>query len=207
MTGSYRKRSRKRPLAAHEVELWEHVTRHVTPIRKKPRPAPGPMISSALATDAPSAAKTQVKAEPSVVASLLKTQPKPQPAPIKPLALMEAGTRRKLSRGQKSPEAKIDLHGMRQAEAHSALRAFVHRAHSDGLRLVLVVTGKGVATTAGASFEDRGVLRRMTPQWLAAADLRHLVLSFEEASRRHGGQGALYVQLRASNIRQSLRTP
>jgi DNA-nicking Smr family endonuclease len=41
-------------------------------------------------------------------------------------------------------------------------------------------------------------LRRMVPHWLAEADLRHLVLGFEEASRGHGGSGALYVRLRSS---------
>ena len=190
MTNSEQKRGRKRPLAPHEVELWEHVTRCVAPMRPRPKSS----IPEATANrQVPPASPVRVAA------------PKAQPTLLKPLASLEPTTRRRLSRGQKQPEAKIDLHGMRQAEAHSALRAFVHRAHSDGLRLILVVTGKGVEATGAALYEERGVLRRMTPQWLAAPDLRHLVLSFEEASRRHGGHGAFYVQLRASNVRRSVR--
>ena len=43
---------------------------------------------------------------------------------------------------------------------------------------------------------ERGVLRRLTPQWLREPDLRSVVLGFEEAGRAHGGSGALYVRLR-----------
>jgi len=34
------------------------------------------------------------------------------------------------------------------------------------------------------------------PGWLAESDLRAVVVSYTEASPRHGGAGALYVQLR-----------
>jgi DNA-nicking Smr family endonuclease len=36
----------------------------------------------------------------------------------------------------------------------------------------------------------------MVPIWLAAPDLRPLVIGFEEAGRGHGGAGALYVRIR-----------
>jgi DNA-nicking Smr family endonuclease len=95
---------------------------------------------------------------------------------------------------------KLDLHGLRQAEAHSVLRGFLMRAYQNDVRIVLVVTGKGkTAHRDEIGFSDQaGVLRRMVPHWLAEADLRHLVLGFEEASRGHGGSGALYVRLRSS---------
>jgi DNA-nicking Smr family endonuclease len=45
--------------------------------------------------------------------------------------------------------------------------------------------------------DERGVLRRMVPQWLAMPDVRHLVvLGYEEAHTSHGGSGALYVRIR-----------
>ena len=44
--------------------------------------------------------------------------------------------------------------------------------------------------------EERGVLRRVVPQWLRMAELRPLVVGFEEAHQGHGGGGALYVRLR-----------
>ena len=43
---------------------------------------------------------------------------------------------------------------------------------------------------------QRGVLKRSVPAWLAEPDLRAVVLSYTQATPRHGGAGALYVQLR-----------
>jgi DNA-nicking Smr family endonuclease len=40
------------------------------------------------------------------------------------------------------------------------------------------------------------VLRHAVPEWLSRPDLRGLVVGFTEAGRRHGGGGALYVQIR-----------
>src|SRR5205823_13803460 len=87
----------------------------------------------------------------------------------------------------------LDLHGHYQDEAFHALRAFLARAQRDGMRFVLVITGKGgIESQSGA----RGVLRRMVPLWLRSPELRQLVVGFDEASHRHGGGGALYVRLR-----------
>ena len=68
--------------------------------------------------------------------------------------------------------------------------SFLSRAHSSGIRYVLVITGKG--TSSGGD----GVLRRAVPGWLATAPFRALVGSHDHAARNHGGAGALYVRLR-----------
>ncbi len=112
---------------------------------------------------------------------------------------IEARTRRRLNRGQTEPDARIDLHGMRQAAAHEALRSFVLMSRARGHRLVLVVTGKGedVGTPARlAANEGRGVIRRAVPRWLALADMAPHVIGHEPAGPRHGGSGALYVRLK-----------
>ncbi|NJM34921.1 MAG: DNA mismatch repair protein MutS, partial [Rhodomicrobium sp.] len=108
--------------------------------------------------------------------------------------------RRKLAREPELIDARIDLHGMRQSEAHSALRSFVLAAVARGHRHILVITGKGTRAEIERNrdyfVEERGVLRRLVPQWLGEPDLRHAVVSFTTASLRHGGEGALYVRLR-----------
>jgi len=116
------------------------------------------------------------------------------PAPP-PLAPLDRRTRLALNRGARRVDAVIDLHGMRQDEAHGALLAFLRRAQAQGHGLVLVVTGKG-ADASGDAFGERGVLRRVAPHWLRLPVLRPLVLGVEEAGPRHGGSGALYVRLR-----------
>jgi DNA-nicking Smr family endonuclease len=108
---------------------------------------------------------------------------------------VERKTLQALRRGTRPVDGIIDLHGLRQAEAHGALLRFLHRSQASGHGLVLVVTGKGGAASGGL-FDERGVLRRMVPHWLRLPDLRSLVLGFEEASPHHGGSGALYVRLR-----------
>jgi DNA-nicking Smr family endonuclease len=67
---------------------------------------------------------------------------------------------------------------------------------------VLVITGKGkpdgdAPSSGGGLFaRSRGVLRQVVPMWLAAAELRPHVVGFTTAHARHGGNGALYVQVR-----------
>jgi DNA-nicking Smr family endonuclease len=84
---------------------------------------------------------------------------------------------------------------MTQAAAHGALAHFLRRAQHDGARVVLVITGKG-KPVGDARGEERGILRRVVPVWLSAADLRTVVIGFDEAGPTHGGAGALYVRLR-----------
>ncbi|MGQ4274320.1 Smr/MutS family protein [Terrihabitans sp. B22-R8] len=93
-------------------------------------------------------------------------------------------------------DARIDLHGLRQDEAHARLRTFIRQAQWQGARVVLVITGKGAPLRDQPLFEERGVLRRNVPMWLAEPDLRDAVLSVTPAAPAHGGSGALYVRIR-----------
>lgn len=95
----------------------------------------------------------------------------------------------RLRRGALRLEARLDLHGMTQDEAHRALDFFLARAHEEGLRSVLVITGKGGG-------ERGGVLRTAVPRWLEEAPHRGRVLGTAPAQPRDGGAGALYILLR-----------
>ncbi|MBV8538814.1 MAG: Smr/MutS family protein, partial [Alphaproteobacteria bacterium] len=66
----------------------------------------------------------------------------------------------------------------------------VRLAWHEGVRVLLVITGKGSVREGG------GVLRRNLPRWLAAGGNAPHVLRIEQAQLRHGGQGAYYVLLR-----------
>jgi len=100
-----------------------------------------------------------------------------------------------VARGRDPIDARIDLHGKTQGEAHDALVRFMRRAQSNGARIVLVVTGKGSGTSR-ADERERGVLRRQVPLWLALPEFRSFIVGFEEAHVAHGGEGALYVRMR-----------
>jgi len=98
--------------------------------------------------------------------------------------------RRSVARGKEAIDARLDLHGLTQAQAHAALLRFLRDASVRDARLVLVITGKG------SRDGERGVLKRQVPQWLALPEFRSLVVGYEDAGIRHGGEGALYVRLR-----------
>lgn len=103
----------------------------------------------------------------------------------------------RMTRGKLQPEARIDLHGMTLAQAHAALNGFILRAQGQGLRLVLVITGKGrQVDDDGPIPRRRGALKHDVPQWLRMAPLAGAVLELREAHARHGGSGAYYVYLR-----------
>lgn len=180
-----------RRLSKEELALWLQVTRTITPRAGVLTPEPVQMEGSpASAPPIPAAAQRhEHPPKPS------KGPYRPQPLPLAPI---ERRLRQRLSRGQISIDMKIDLHGMRQDEAHSALRGFLTRARQSEARVVLVVTGKGVGKTRSEAgrIADVGVLRRTVPHWLSAPELRTIVLGFEEAAPAHGGSGALYVRLR-----------
>ncbi len=114
------------------------------------------------------------------------TQKKAPPKLHQPL---EKPVKRKLAKGHLTLEARIDLHGMIQSEAHGFLLHFLLRAHDRGLRHVLVITGKG--TSLGSD----GALKRAVPMWFSLPEFRTLISSYEPAARNHGGDGALYVRL------------
>jgi len=186
---------RKRSLSEEERALWESVARQAKPLAKRHRAAKSHTVSPD--AEAPVAAKPDVSLK-SLPPTKIPRVPKPTvPPAAPPLAPLGRRERSQLSRGRKEIEARLDLHGMTQTHAHRALSGFLHRAHSDGLTFVLIITGKG--RTIGAESE-RGVLRRQVPLWLNLPEFRTLVVSFEEAHIGHGGGGALYVRIRRSRI-------
>ncbi len=103
---------------------------------------------------------------------------------------------RKLRRGHIPIDATIDLHGLRQDEAHAALCRFVAARHVRGDRTLLVITGMGFKKTGWGQIEQKGVLRAMLPLWLSEKTLAPLVAGWQQAAREHGGEGAFYIRLK-----------
>lgn len=184
---------RRKGLTAEDSELWAFVTREVTPLKRRRR-KPAPKPAEAAAEPAATLPERPVPKAKAVTARPVKP---PQVPLLPPIAPIDKHERRQVVRGTRSIDARIDLHGMRQVEAHGALRGFLAIAQIRGYSMVLVITGKGGAGDETLfSGDERGVLRRVVPQWLRMPDLRALVLGFEEAHQGHGGSGALYVRLR-----------
>ncbi len=196
---------RRRHLSKEDEALWEHTAATLKPLReRKGRHHPGVVGADEAAPFTPKTRDGR-KTGAGVPHGATKAPAKPQPAPpakraTPGLADFDRKAARRLRQGQIEIEARIDLHGMRQQEAHGALRRFLLSCFGRGVRWVLVITGKGgprkVQDEEGWSLSERGVLRKNVPIWLAEPELRPIVVSFTTAAVPHGGEGALYIQLR-----------
>jgi DNA-nicking Smr family endonuclease len=102
----------------------------------------------------------------------------------------------RLRRGEFAVQAHIDLHGMIQADARTALEGFVVDSVRKGLRAVLVVHGRGLRSPGGTP-----VLKHAAAQWLSHGHMGGYVLAFATARPADGGAGAMYVLLRRDRRR------
>ena len=178
----------RRRLSDEERTLWKGFARAVTPLRRN------------LAADEPDIAghQTRQPVRSDHAAQRGVTKPKAPPA----LTQFDRRLHQRVARGHTAIDARLDLHGMTQMQAHAALMRFLDQAQARDAKLVLVVTGKGLggaitpATSATGRHGERGVLRRQVPLWLSLPEFRRFIVSFEQAHVGHGGAGALYLRLR-----------
>lgn len=173
--------------------LWREVTKTITPLDGRP--------------EAPEAkprrmAQERMRDRPLPMEWHVGDSPTPTPR-------VDRKTRRRLSKGHQDVDRSVDLHGLNQDEAFRQLKSVVEGAVRRGDKTLLVVTGKGgarfsqtgldgsVAYRTRAEFQQfGGVLKRMVPVWLAGPELKPFIESYGEASKEHGGEGALYILLR-----------
>ena len=187
---------KKRDLGDDERALWDEVTRHVRRLKASKADVAPP---SAIAR---SRKNTGALPPASPVAQV----PAAKPARRTPAGFgVDGATAERLRRGKIEPDARLDLHGLTQAQAHARLFTFVRRGHEGGARCLLVITGKGAPVSKAADdlrpfvMPERpkaGVLRTLVPRWLAEEEMRSFVVGVQAAHQRHGGAGAVYVYLR-----------
>jgi DNA-nicking Smr family endonuclease len=193
--------SRRRTLRPDEQEIWHAVARTARPLHPQGY-LPEPSSIASHIENAPVSIQSPLP-KFHIGQKAQAAGPTAKIAPIfadhlasAPLR-MDAKTHAKMTRGKMSPQAKIDLHGMTLDQAHPALMSFIFSAHSGGLRLVLVITGKGKSRPDhGPIPQTMGILRGQVPRWLHMPPLSGVVLQVTEAHVTHGGGGALYVYLR-----------
>jgi DNA-nicking Smr family endonuclease len=196
---------RGRSITSEEEKLWEQATRTLVRVKTKARVAaslgPHDARQSSLAASPPAAKPAQQPARserPGATREMARVGIVAEPE------VLDRRQMRRIAAGKTDIDARIDLHGLRQAEAHARLRAFLASAYAAGLKTVLVITGKGADAErpdpllSAMGERQRGVLRRNVPLWLGQPELSHIVLSYGAAGTRHGGMGAFYVRLRKS---------
>ncbi|MEO1458105.1 MAG: Smr/MutS family protein [Pseudomonadota bacterium] len=177
----------------------ERPERPERPITHRPaRPAPCPAKGPAKGPPPRATLRPVGPSSPHRVSAVLHD---PAPRPVgRPEAGLDRRTAERLRRGERDPDARIDLHGLTAERAHHRLDRFIAEALFRGARCVLVITGKGGRhdTQDSAPFlaPGRGVLRDAAPRWLRTGPHARQIVGIYEAHRRHGGGGAFYVYLK-----------
>jgi DNA-nicking Smr family endonuclease len=185
-----------RRISEDERVLWREVTRSVAPLRRRrARNEPETLeLTAAKIVESEPKRSASSKKPASAVRKVVPSAPAPPP-----LMPIERRLKQRLARGSQDVDARIDLHGRTQDQAHDALLRFMQKCQANGAKIVLVITGKGGST--GNFGSERGVLKRQVPLWLQLPEFRRFVLAVEEAHSAHGGGGALYVRLRRARVR------
>ncbi len=187
-----------RRLDPHERALWQRLAQSVQAYHPQPLPRPVTMTEPQRAQIAPPAARPHGVARGAI--SPVKP-PKPH-NPALDAATLDGNWDRRLLRGTVQPERTIDLHGYGLDEAYPVLMRAIVRARGDGVRVILLITGRaGPAAHKGHNPRlpptSRGVIRASVLDWLAASDVGASIAAMRPAHPRHGGAGAFYVILKA----------
>ena len=160
--------------------LWRQAVRSVTPLRARVA-----AVSPASGSPPPAGAEEN------------RSRHQVRPPFLDHFSGIDRASAERLKRGRHPIEARLDLHGKTQAEAHHALAAFIHSSFEAGQRCVLVITGRGLGPSGP------GVLKSAVPRWLEEVGLRRKILAIVPAQPRDGGAGALYLLLRRRRAESS----
>jgi len=175
----------------HDHELWNETVKSVKPLRRRGSKKAAPAVEAPRPTLKLSAPHIHI--------------PRNAATAPPPITGFDRRTAQKLTRGNVEIESRLDLHGTGIEMARVRLLQFLRRANAEGLRTVLVITGKGDSPYARHTLhgsdhfhapERQGRLRRMLPEWLHESEFRALVSGFQPAHPKHGGGGAFYVKMR-----------
>lgn len=177
--------------------MWSRATKDVRPLpRRKPVAAPRP-------EPLPAAPPRKSGAAAGASADIARPQKTPRQISARS-SVFAAGDPKieaRARRGRAAVERAIDLHGLRQDAARRRLERFLTDASADGVRCVLVITGKGARAEGaredpGELQSPRGVLRARFLDWIEEEPLRAVIARAATAAPRHGGAGAFYLFLK-----------
>ena len=94
----------------------------------------------------------------------------------------------------------IDLHGYTLDKANQIITEFISNAHNDGIKKLIVVTGKGIHSQNEKNpyvSKDLSILKYSIPEFIFNNEsLMKKIIEIKEAKIEDGGSGAFYIFLR-----------
>ena len=186
-----------RPPNEDELSLWRKIADGINPLRKKAGTSSDAKIKPKTAKmdfSPPFSSPFLPKKKPIISSS--------QNHPVDPNIIKKTG------KGKIPVESVLDMHGMFQDEARSALESFVRRCFNANMKCVLVITGKGTNSKADTDIfsskkDGMGVLKTQLPGWIKQQSLNSMISGHAKAHKKHGGDGAYYLYLKTSRPRIS----
>lgn len=106
---------------------------------------------------------------------------------------LDGGWDKRLRAGAVQPDRTLDLHGHGLDRAWEEIDQALDRSISAGDRVLLLITGH---ERKGEPPIERGRIRAVVHDWLAASRHAPRIAAVRAAHRRHGGGGSLYIILR-----------
>ena len=198
----------KKKISSNDLKLWYQIVDKVEPIKKRDNPDIKNQEQSGI--DAARIISRDVNQKKIIKKKISKDKAAiklaPSKVPIKKDELLKfTGIHRrleqKMSRGQIDIDSTLDLHGMTQEEAKHAIINFIKVANKNNLKIILIITGKGISientNTRNKNRYERGVLNKNLPAWLQMPEIRDYVNGYRYANQKHGGEGAYYILLKA----------
>ena len=106
-----------------------------------------------------------------------------------------------IKKGSFHIDKKIDFHGKSLLDSEERFNNSIIESYNSGQRCLLFVTGKGLFKSKKLEESDKpklyhGIIRSSFIEWARSKKFSKYILSFEQASIEHGGDGAFYVYLR-----------
>ena len=106
-----------------------------------------------------------------------------------------------IKKGSFHIDKKIDFHGRSLLQSEDLFNNTIIESYNNRQRCLLFVTGKGLYKLKNYEEGDKpklyhGIIRSSFVEWARSKKFSKYILSFEQASIEHGGDGAFYVYLR-----------
>ena len=106
-----------------------------------------------------------------------------------------------IKKGSFHIDKKIDFHGKSLLKSEEQFNNTIIESYNSGQRCLLFVTGKGLFKSKNheEGYKPKlyhGIIRASFIEWVRSKKFSKHILSFEQASIEHGGDGAFYVYLR-----------
>ena len=98
---------------------------------------------------------------------------------------------------KENTERIIDLHGFSLENANKIVEGFINNSYQEGIKKVIVVTGKGTRSkTANNPYlsRDLSILKHSVPEFIKSnPSLMNKIKQISEANIEDGGSGAFYI--------------